>query len=111
MYHLNLLIAHQTASVSYPGQYVVRRGRQRRRLVITQPVPIDSSDCQVSPQFLTRLVSLRCVRPRSLKTKQRELNALLAQCPKIRNYLALTQRVEHSVIGDKEHFSAFDRQP
>src|ERR1700682_246057 len=73
-------------------------------------MPIDSRYGQLSPQPFALGQSCRCVSLISLKTEQRELDTLPAQFLQVGNDLALTQRVEHSIVRNIQDSFAFDRQ-
>src|SRR5260370_37240226 len=103
MNHFNLLTPHQPAAVSYSGPHVITRRRQRRRLMVTQPLPIYFTAGQLAPQRRTHLNARGSESLWPLVTKQGKLNTLAAQFLQVRNDLALAQGVEHSVVRDVKH--------
>src|ERR1043166_1808487 len=109
MNHLDPVAPHQTIRFSNARKHVVDRRRYRRALMITQPVPLDPVRLKSFAQLLALANSFRRECFGTFEAEQSELHAALRQFAQVWNHLTLAQRIKHSVVGDKQHATAFKR--
>src|SRR5215218_2844580 len=70
--------------------------------MITKPVPLDAAGAQVLSQLFTVANAFRFKCLVAFKAQECVTNAALRQFTQVRNDLRLTERVKHSVVGDKQ---------
>src|ERR1044072_7259095 len=77
--------------------------------MILQPVPFDPVRLKFLAQLFALAYAFRCECFGAFKAEQSELHATFRQFAQAWNDLTLTERIKHSVVGDKQHATAFKR--
>jgi hypothetical protein len=103
VHQFNLLSSDKLAREARSRKHVVRRCGQRRRFVVRQSVPIDPMLLQFFVKLATSYASPGRVSDLALETEQRELDANFGQLPQVWNHLRLAERIQHSIVRNKEN--------
>src|SRR5579872_7208682 len=98
MEQVDLLPAREPQSVDHPLADIERRGWSGGALVVTQPMPVDSSAAQAVP------VSARFGRGhrRTLEAQKQNAVARSGQTFEVRHHLGFRQRLLNTLVADIE---------